>query len=132
MTGYFFGTLALKLNPALLLGSVTGAMTSTPALTAVQEAAKSSMPALGYAGTYAFANVLLTVVQNIRAAGIVTVHSAGNSGSSCSSTSFPSSRPRCPARLGSSTATGACTSTRTRTWSSRFASATTRTASARS
>jgi subtilisin family serine protease len=29
-------------------------------------------------------NVLLTVVQNVRAAGIVTVHSAGNSGSACS------------------------------------------------
>ena len=28
-------------------------------------------------------NVLLTVVQNVRAAGIVTVHSAGNSGSAC-------------------------------------------------
>jgi len=35
-------------------------------------------------------NILLTVVQNIRAAGIVTVHSAGNSGSSCSSVSEPS------------------------------------------
>jgi len=35
-------------------------------------------------------NILLTVVQNIRAAGIVTVHSAGNSGSSCSSVDEPS------------------------------------------
>jgi len=35
-------------------------------------------------------NILLTVVQNIRAAGIVTVHSAGNSGSSCSSVREPS------------------------------------------
>ncbi|MCA9972820.1 MAG: S8 family serine peptidase [Anaerolineales bacterium] len=35
-------------------------------------------------------NVLLTVVQNVRAAGIVTVHSAGNSGSSCSSVNTPS------------------------------------------
>ncbi|MCP5095536.1 MAG: S8 family serine peptidase [Chloroflexi bacterium] len=30
-------------------------------------------------------NVLLTVVDNVRAAGIVTVHAAGNSGSSCNS-----------------------------------------------
>ena len=34
-------------------------------------------------------NVLLTVVQNVRAAGIVTVHSAGNSGSGCSSVRDP-------------------------------------------
>jgi len=35
-------------------------------------------------------NVLLTVVQNVRAAGIVTVHSAGNDGSSCSTVAEPS------------------------------------------
>ena len=63
--GYLFGAYVLKLNPALLLGSLTGAMTSTPALSAVQDAAKSSMPALGYAGTYAFANVLLTVAGTL-------------------------------------------------------------------
>ncbi len=34
-------------------------------------------------------NVLLTVVNNVRAAGIVTVHSAGNSGSGCSSVDTP-------------------------------------------
>jgi len=34
-------------------------------------------------------NVLLTVVQNVRAAGIVTVHSAGNSGSACSTVKDP-------------------------------------------
>ena len=34
-------------------------------------------------------NVLLSVVQAVRAAGIVTVHSAGNSGSSCSTVSEP-------------------------------------------
>ncbi len=34
-------------------------------------------------------NVLLTVVQNVRAAGILTAHSAGNEGSSCSSVSDP-------------------------------------------
>ncbi len=33
--------------------------------------------------------ILLTVVNNVRAAGIVTVHSAGNSGSSCSSINAP-------------------------------------------
>ncbi len=34
-------------------------------------------------------NVLLTVVQNVVAAGIVTAHSAGNSGSACSTVSEP-------------------------------------------
>ena len=34
-------------------------------------------------------NVLLTVVQSVRAAGIVTVHSAGNAGSSCSTVTNP-------------------------------------------
>ena len=34
-------------------------------------------------------NILLTIVQNVRAAGIVTVHSAGNSGSACSTVNTP-------------------------------------------
>ncbi|MDJ0806542.1 MAG: TrkA C-terminal domain-containing protein [Gammaproteobacteria bacterium] len=58
--GYLFGVKVLKLNPALLLGSITGAMTSTPSLNIVTNAAKSGVPALGYAGTYTFANVMLT------------------------------------------------------------------------
>jgi putative transport protein len=60
LVGYLIGRRVLKLNPALLFGSITGAMTSTPSLSIVQKAAKSSLPALGYAGTYTFANVLLT------------------------------------------------------------------------
>lgn len=35
-------------------------------------------------------NLLLTIVNNVRAAGIVTVHSAGNSGSACSTVNTPS------------------------------------------
>lgn len=58
--GYLVGRKILKMNPALLLGSLTGAMTSTPALAVVNEAAKSSVPSIGYAGTYTFANVFLT------------------------------------------------------------------------
>jgi len=60
LVAYFVGRRLLGMNPALLLGSITGAMTSTPALNVVTEAAGSSVPALGYAGTYTFANVLLT------------------------------------------------------------------------
>ncbi|MCP3869817.1 MAG: hypothetical protein GY703_17330 [Gammaproteobacteria bacterium] len=58
--GYLVGRKILGLNPALLLGSITGAMTSTPALNVVTDAARSATPALGYAGTYTFANVFLT------------------------------------------------------------------------
>jgi putative transport protein len=60
IVGYLFGRRVLKLNPALLLGAITGAMTSTPSLNIVTRAARSDVPALGYAGTYTFANVLLT------------------------------------------------------------------------
>jgi putative transport protein len=60
LVAYIVGRWLLRMNPALLLGSIMGAMTSTPALNVVTEAARSGVPALGYAGTYTFANVLLT------------------------------------------------------------------------
>ena len=58
--GYFVGRKWQKMIPVLLLGSSTGSMTSTPALAIVTEAARSGVPAIGYAGTYTFANVFLT------------------------------------------------------------------------
>jgi putative transport protein len=63
--GYLFGRKALKIHPVLLLGAITGAMTSSPSLSVVTKAANSSVPALGYTGSYAFANVLLTVAGSI-------------------------------------------------------------------
>jgi len=63
--GYFFSRKVLKLNPAETLGAVTGAMTSGAALSVVNDAAKSNAPALGYTGTYAFANVILTVAGTL-------------------------------------------------------------------
>ena len=57
---FIIGRYFMKMNPALLLGAITGAMTSTPSLNLVIEAAKSQVPALGYAGSYTFANVILT------------------------------------------------------------------------
>jgi putative transport protein len=63
--GYLFGRRVLRMNPVLLLGSLTGAMTSTPALSIVSKAARSSVPAIGYAGSYTFANVLLTFAGTI-------------------------------------------------------------------
>lgn len=58
---YLFGSRVLKLNPAILMGALTGAMTSGAALSVVTREASSSVPAIGYAGTYAFGNVLLMI-----------------------------------------------------------------------
>jgi len=60
--GLAFGRYVLRMNPAILFGAMTGAMTSTPGLKVVTHAAKSSLPSLGYAGTYPFANVLLALL----------------------------------------------------------------------
>lgn len=65
LIGYVFGHKFLKLNPVLLLGSLTGAMTSTPSLNVITNGAKSDIPALGYAGTYTFANVFLTIAGSL-------------------------------------------------------------------
>lgn len=65
LAGYFFGRWVMKMNPALLLGAVTGSMTSTPSLNVVNEVSKSNIPSLGYAGAYTFANVFLTLAGTI-------------------------------------------------------------------
>lgn len=41
------------------------AMTSTPSLNVITQAAKSPIPALGYAGTYTFANVFLALAGTV-------------------------------------------------------------------
>jgi putative transport protein len=65
VTGWLVGSLLLRLNPAVLLGAITGAMTSGAALSIVNSAARSSVPSLGYTGAYAFANVILTVAGTL-------------------------------------------------------------------
>ena len=65
--GLAFGRYVLRMNPAILFGAMTGAMTSTPGLKVVTQAARSSLPSLGYAGTYAFANVLLALLGSVLA-----------------------------------------------------------------
>jgi len=65
IVGYIFGSKVLKLNPVLLLGGITGSMTSGASLSIVTKAAQSQVPALGYAGAYAFANILLTVAGSL-------------------------------------------------------------------
>lgn len=63
--GYVFGRKVLRLNPVLLMGALTGAMTSAAAFSLVTSEAKSATPALGYTGTYAFANVILTIAGTL-------------------------------------------------------------------
>lgn len=65
LLGYLFGRKVLDLPPVLLIGALTGAMTSAAGLSLVNAEAKSTVPALGYTGTYAFANVILTVAGSL-------------------------------------------------------------------
>jgi putative transport protein len=63
--GYLFGRYVLKLPPVLLMGALTGAMTSGPALSLLIAEAKSSAPALGYTGTYAFSSIFMTIIGTL-------------------------------------------------------------------
>lgn len=65
LLGYIFGRKVLKVPPVLLFGAITGSMTSGASLSVVTKAANSAVPALGYTGAYAFANVLLTVAGSV-------------------------------------------------------------------
>ena len=58
--GLFAGKYIFKMNPAVLLGACAGARTTTAALGAIEEEAKSKVPATGYTVTYAVGNILLT------------------------------------------------------------------------
>jgi putative transport protein len=62
---YYFGRKVLKINPVLLLGAITGAMTSGACLSIVNKEAQSTIPSLGYTGAYAFANIFLTVAGSL-------------------------------------------------------------------
>jgi len=61
LAGLFFGRYVLNLNPVLLLGGIAGAQTQTAAMAAVQEASASPVAVLGYSGTVAIGNILLTI-----------------------------------------------------------------------
>lgn len=58
--GLYVGKYIFKMNPAVLLGACAGARTTTAALGAIEEEAKSKVPATGYTVTYAVGNILLT------------------------------------------------------------------------
>nr|WP_315597854.1 aspartate-alanine antiporter [uncultured Cupriavidus sp.] len=61
LVGVFVGHKLFKMHPGVMLGVCAGASTATPALAAVQEAAKSAVPTLGYGVAYAVGNVLLAL-----------------------------------------------------------------------
>jgi putative transport protein len=48
------------MNPVILFGACAGAGTSTAALRAIQDEARSKVPVLGYTVPYALGNILLT------------------------------------------------------------------------
>ncbi|HEY7751856.1 MAG TPA: hypothetical protein VH917_06140, partial [Ignavibacteriaceae bacterium] len=60
LVGLFFGYYVLKMNPVILLGAQSGAGTTTAGLKAIQDAAQSKLPVLGYTVPYALGNILLT------------------------------------------------------------------------
>ncbi|CAM4004045.1 aspartate:alanine antiporter [Rahnella bruchi] len=62
---FIFGAYILRMNRALLFGAIMGARTCAPAMEIISDTARSNIPALGYAGTYAIANVLLTLAGTL-------------------------------------------------------------------
>jgi putative transport protein len=60
LVAVLFGRYVLRMNPVILLGACSGAGTSTAALRAIQDAAGSKLPVLGYTVPYAIGNILLT------------------------------------------------------------------------
>lgn len=61
IVGLLVGKYIFKMHPGILLGACAGARTTTAALGAIQEEARSKVPALGYTVTYAVGNTLLTI-----------------------------------------------------------------------
>jgi len=63
----FVARYVLKLNFLLILGMVSGGMTSTPALAVLTENTKSDIPALGYTAIYPVAILLTTLMAQLLA-----------------------------------------------------------------
>jgi putative transport protein len=57
--GLYVGKYIFRMHPGILLGACAGARTTTAALGAIQDEARSKIPALGYTITYAVGNTLL-------------------------------------------------------------------------
>jgi putative transport protein len=65
IVGFCMGHFALRMNPILLLGALTGGQTVTAAMAAVQEHSGSPVAVLGYTPAYPVANILLTTWGSI-------------------------------------------------------------------
>jgi putative transport protein len=63
IVGHFF----MKINFLVLLGALTGSMTSTPALSAVEPMTESNGPKIAYATVYPFALVLIIICCQLMA-----------------------------------------------------------------
>src|SRR5204863_307437 len=74
-----FGRYVLKMNPVIVLGACSGAGTITAALRAIQGEAQSELPAPGYTGPYAIANIVLTAWGPALATGAYGVVGASKS-----------------------------------------------------
>lgn len=61
IVGLLAGKYIFKFHPGINLGACAGARTTTAALGAIQDEAKSKVPALGYTVPYAVGNTLLTI-----------------------------------------------------------------------
>jgi len=61
LIGVLVGRWVFKMHPGVLLGVCAGGCTATPALAAIQEAARSSVPSIGYGVAYAVGNVFLAI-----------------------------------------------------------------------
>lgn len=61
----FFGKHVLKLNFLRLLGALTGSMTSTPALSAIESLTKTNAPQVAYATVYPIALILIIIVSQL-------------------------------------------------------------------
>ena len=59
--GLWLGHKVFKFNPAITLGCCAGTRTCTAALGAAQNAIGSTVPAIGYAVTYAVSNIMLVI-----------------------------------------------------------------------
>ena len=63
--GYLVGDRFLKMNKALLLGAVAGCGSNTPAMLMLVQDAKSSIPGIGYAGTYAITYIVKVIAATL-------------------------------------------------------------------
>ena len=65
IVGYIFARYVLKINVLNALGSITGGMTSTPALGTLIHIAKTEDIAAAYAATYPIALIAVVLVSQL-------------------------------------------------------------------